>query len=282
MSKWAMIIDIAKCHNCRNCFITCKDEHTGNEFPGYAAPQPLHGHEWISISTRERGQAPMLDVVHLPTMCNQCDAAPCIAKSPGGAVYKRPDGIVIIDPAKAKGHRGIVDSCPYGAIWWNEELQLPQKYIFDAHLLDSGWKEPRAVQSCPTGAMRSIKVDDEALNRIVAEEQLQVLKPELGAKPRVFYKNLDRYTKSFVGGTVIANVGGGVDCVAGAAVTLLRDGRVVAELQSDDFGDFKFDGLPALGGTYEIRIEGEGYGPTKLAVNVTDSRYVGTILLPPQ
>ena len=36
-------------------------------------------------------------------------------------VYKRPDGIVIIDPAKAKGAKEILDSCPYNAIFWNEE-----------------------------------------------------------------------------------------------------------------------------------------------------------------
>lgn len=281
MSKWAMIIDIAKCHNCRNCFITCKDEHTGNDFPGYAAPQPLHGHEWISIATKERGEAPMLDVVHLPTMCNQCDAAPCVAKSADGAVYKRSDGIVIIDPVKAQGRRDIVDSCPYGAIWWNEERQLPQKYIFDAHLLDSGWKEPRAVQACPTGAMRSIKVDDEALNRIKAEEQLQVLKPELGAKPRVFYKNLERFTTWFVGGTVVAKVGDVIDCVSGADLTLLLDGQVVAASRSDDFGDFKFDGLPAHESTYEIRIAKDGYNPAEMSTNVSESHYIGTILLAP-
>lgn len=279
MSKWAMIIDIAKCHNCRNCFITCKDEHIGNEFPGYSAPQPLHGHEWISISTKERGQAPMLDVAHLPAMCNQCDAAPCVAKSPGGAVYKRPDGIVIIDPVKAKGHEEIVASCPYGAIWWNEELKLPQKYIFDAHLLDGGWKEPRAVQACPTGAMRSLKASDEALSQLQAQEKLEVLKPELGAKPRVFYKNLDRYTKWFVGGTIIAKADGIVDCVAGAAVSLARDGQVLQQTQSDDFGDFKFDGLPASENTYEISITKDGYVPATMSVVVSESRYVGTILL---
>jgi len=282
MSKWAMIIDIAKCHDCRNCFITCKDEHSGNDFPGYAAPQPLHGHEWISIKTKERGQAPMLDVVHLPTMCNQCGAAPCVAKSTNGAVYKRPDGIVIIDPVKAKGCKDVVDSCPYGAIWWNEALQLPQKYIFDAHLLDSGWKEPRAVQACPTGAMRSLKVDDETMTRMQAEEHLQVLKPELGAKPRVYYKNLDRFTKSFVGGTVIAKVGEVIDSVAGAAVTLLSDGQIVAASHSDDFGDFQIDGLPASESAYEIRVEKIGYSTATIAATIGESRYLGTILLNPQ
>ena len=40
--KWALFVDIAKCHNCRNCYVACKDEHVGNAYPGYAAPQPRH------------------------------------------------------------------------------------------------------------------------------------------------------------------------------------------------------------------------------------------------
>ena len=53
---------------------------------------------------------------------------------------KRDDGIVLIDPVKAKGRQDLVDACPYGHIWWNEELKVPQAWPFDAHLLDQGWQ----------------------------------------------------------------------------------------------------------------------------------------------
>ena len=62
----------------------------------------------------------MIDIAYVPTMCNHCDDAPCVAKG-GGAVKKRDDGIVLIDPEKAKGRKDLVDACPYGHIWWNEE-----------------------------------------------------------------------------------------------------------------------------------------------------------------
>ena len=32
-AKWNMVVDIARCDNCRNCFLATKDEHIGNEFP---------------------------------------------------------------------------------------------------------------------------------------------------------------------------------------------------------------------------------------------------------
>lgn len=277
--KWALFIDIAKCHNCRNCYVACKDEHVGNAFPGYAAPQPRHGHDWIAISTRERGEAPMVDVAHLPTMCNQCENAPCVAASPDGAVYQRPDGIVIIDPVKARGRREIVGSCPYGAIWWNEEEQLPQKWIFDAHLIDRGWKEPRCVQACPTGAMSSAKLDGSALAVRVANEGWNVLNPEYGTRPRVFYRNLQRYTACFVGGTVVAQVNGVQDCVSGAKVEIRNDAGIVASGRSDDFGEFKIDGLTEGSGAHDVIIRAEGYQDAGRTVSLGASRYLGVVCL---
>ncbi|GMU73298.1 MAG: oxidoreductase [Betaproteobacteria bacterium PRO3] len=278
-SKWALFVDVAKCHNCRNCFIACKDEHVGNAYPGYAAPQPRHGHEWIAISTRERGEAPMVDVAHLPTMCNHCEDAPCVTASPDGAVHRRSDGIVIIDPDKARGRRELVDTCPYGAIWWNEEAQLPQKWIFDAHLLDRGWSEPRCVQACPTGAMTSARLDDAALARRVADEGFEVLHPEYGTRPRVFYRNLQRYTACFVGGTLIARANDVDDCVAGAVVEVSKDGRVVASAKSDDFGEFKCDGLEEGSGAYEVVVRAEGFREVRAAVTLGTSRYLGVLRL---
>ena len=66
----------------------------------------------------------MVDAAHMPVMCNHCDHAPCIQAARDGAIDKS-DGIVIIDPQKAKGRKDLVQSCPYGAIWWNEELSFP-------------------------------------------------------------------------------------------------------------------------------------------------------------
>ena len=166
MKKWNLIVDVGRCHNSNNCFLSVADEYQRNEHPGYSAEMPLHGHRWIDVKKKERGQAPMVDVAYLPTMCMHCDDAPCIAAAEDDAIKKRDDGIVIIDPVKAKGQKHLVDSCPYGAIWWNAEKQLPQHWNFDAHLLDRGWAEPRCVQSCPTGALRSVMITDSEMEKL--------------------------------------------------------------------------------------------------------------------
>jgi nitrate reductase beta subunit len=210
-------------------------------------------------------------------MCNHCDNAPCLAKG-GDAVKKRADGIVIIDPDKAKGRKDLVESCPYGHIWWNEELQLPQIWPFDAHLLDQGWQQTRGQQACPTGAMRAIKVEDDEIARMARDESLEVMKPEAGTKPRVYYRNLWRYSKSFIGGSVATEANGVVDCVEGASVRLIKDGQTVARTATDNYGDFKFDKLDENSGRYTIEVM--ALGRTKmLDASLGASVFLGEIRL---
>jgi Fe-S-cluster-containing dehydrogenase component len=276
MKKWNLVVDVDNCTNCNMCVLAVADEYVDNDWPGYSAAMPKHGHRWINIERKERGMAPMVDVAFVPTMCQHCDDAPCIKAATNGAVTKREDGIVLIDPVKAKGQKQIVDACPYGAVWWNEEKQIPQAWTFDAHLLDQGWKEPRAAQVCPTAAIRSFKIEDGEMARLVKDEALSVLHPEHGTKPRVWYKNLHRYTEAFVGGTVARQVDGLTDCVEGVKVRLTKDGRTVAETVSDAFGDFKIDRLPVDSGAYRLEVSGAS---KPIDVTVGESVYVGTVMV---
>jgi Fe-S-cluster-containing dehydrogenase component len=277
MSKWNMIIDVAECTNCQLCALSAMDEYVGNEWPGVSAPMPRLGHRWIDILQKERGQAPMIDIAHVPTLCNHCDNAPCLAKG-GGAVSKRDDGIVIIDPVKAKGRKDLVESCPYGHIWWNEELQLPQIWPFDAHLLDQGWKQTRGQQACPTGAMKAVKIEDDEMARLARDENLEVLKPEAGTRPRVYYRNLWRYSKCFIGGSVAAEADGIVDCVEGASVRLIQNGATIASAMTDNYGDFKFDKLDEDSGHYTIEVSAHGRTKT-VEANLGASISLGEIRL---
>lgn len=259
MDKWNLIIDVAECSNCNNCVLAAKDELVGNDFVGYSAPHPAHGRGAIWIERTVRGRAPLVDATYVPKMCNHCDDAPCV-KAGGGAVTKRDDGIVLFDPVRAKGRRDLVSSCPYGAVVWNEEQQLPQTWFFDAHLLDTGAKVPRCVGVCPTRAIEAVKVSDDVMARRAQAERLRTLEPELGAKPRVYYKNLHRALHCFIAGSVTTTIDGRVECVEGAQVTLLRAGATAASASTDAFGDFKFDALPRQSGSYFVQVSHSMYG----------------------
>lgn len=278
MEKYAMIIDVEKCEDCNNCFLACKDEHVGNEWVGFSLSQPLHDHKWINIHRKERGQYPLIDVAYLPVPCMHCDSAPCIKASKNGAVTKRDDGIVLIDPEKSKGQKELVASCPYNAIWWNERKEVPQKCTFCAHLLESGWEEPRCVQACPTGALKFIKADEPEIERIAGTDESDILKPELNTRPRVYYNNLFRYEKCFVSGSIAIEKEGVVDCAERAKVTLKKDGSILEETTTDNFGDFKFDKLEENSGEYNIEITVEGYDKKTVDIVMKESISMETVL----
>jgi Fe-S-cluster-containing dehydrogenase component len=240
---------------------------------------PKHGHKWINILQKERGQLPMIDIAYVPTMCNHCDDAPCIKAAPDGTIRKRDDGIVLIDPEKAKGRKELVESCPYGHIWWNEELRLPQHWNFDAHLIDQDWGQTRGQQSCPTGAMRAICVEDSEMADMARDESLETMRTELGTRPRVYYRNLWRYSKCFIGGSVSADANGVVDCVEGAKVRLSKNGIRIAEAATDNYGDFKFDRLDESSGTYLIEITAADGAKKSIEVDLGSSMSLGEIRL---
>jgi Fe-S-cluster-containing dehydrogenase component len=277
MSKWNLVIKVGQCENCQNCVIAARDEHVGNDFPGYSAPASASAESAIRILRRVQGHSHMVETTYLPVMCNHCDDAPCMRVG-GEAVRKRADGIVIIDPVKARGRKDIVKSCPYKAIVWNEELQVPQTWIFDAHLLDEGWQHPRCEQACPTGVFETVKLDDAAMAERARREGLKVLRANLGTKPRVWYEGLERWESCFVGGSISARVEGIVECVAGAAVVLYSGDQKVAETISDAFGDFRFGGLANGSGMYRIEIH-HAHGHAMHECELGESVHLGEISL---
>lgn len=276
--KWNLIVDVTRCSNCNNCTMVMKDEYVGNDFPGYSAPQPLQGHEWLTISRHARGNGSMVDVTYVPRTCNHCDDGPCL-KAGGDVVTKRADGIVVIDPVKARGRRDLVQACPYGAVVWNEELQLPQHWTFDAHLIDAGWQQPRIAQACASGAIRVAHVGDDEMRDLAKKEELTVLKPELGTRPRVYYRGLELTSTDFLGGNVFTRAADGqAENVEDALVELTLAGdETPRRAATDAFGDFKFHGLVGRGSKYTIRAQKPGVGLVQQEGTLDGSRYLGAI-----
>ena len=176
------LIHADRCMGCHACQIGCKDEHCGNCWAPYAQEQPESGQFWMKVDQKERGQRPQVKVSYIPTPCQHCENAPCIAAGRDGAVYRRDDGLVIIDPVKARGQKQIVASCPYGKIFWNEGLEIPQKCTGCAHILDGDepLETPRCVDNCPVHVIEFGELDELDL------EGAEVLHPEYGTKPHVY------------------------------------------------------------------------------------------------
>ena len=278
MKTWRMIIDVARCIDCNDCALACKDEHAENGWPGYTLPQPRHGQRWIDIQRSERGQHPLVDVAYMPVLCMNCADAPCIPAS-GGAISRRDDGIVLIDQDKAKDNRHLLMACPYGQIWWNDAERTAQMCTFCAHLIDQGWKQTRCVQACPTGALQVEFIDDEAMERKVKAEGLEQLRPEFGARPQVYYKNLYRFNTCMLAGSVAVQKDGILDCLPGVEIALFHEGRQIAKTLTDTFGDFRFDRL-ASGKAYKVQIAAKGKETKTVSVEKMEKgSSLGTILI---
>ncbi|MCC6473593.1 MAG: carboxypeptidase regulatory-like domain-containing protein [Burkholderiales bacterium] len=266
MARYGMVVNLDRCIGCYNCQIACKDEHVGNDFPGVASAQPTFGQFWMALREDERMLSPTRIRVHYhPVMCQQCREAPCIEAAENGAAYRRPDGIVIFDPEKARGQEQIVSSCPYGVIYWNAEKNLPQKCTFCAHLLDDGWKEPRCVQTCPAGCLNFGDLDDpsSAASKLLVETGAEHWRPDYKAEPNVYYAGLPKPLLS--GRVLFADRN---EWAGEVAVTLTGAAGGERRSQTDCFGDFAFDRLAQ--GDYTVRFDAPGYATQSRAVRIGD------------
>ena len=215
----AFVVDLGKCNGCYACQLACKDETVGNEWPPYSKPQPDTGQFWLKMFEKTHGQVPKVRVEYRPQLCRHCGNAPCMDAAPD-AVYRREDGLVIIDPAKAAGHSELVDACPYGAIYWNDDLGLPQKCTGCAHLVDAG-ALPHCVDACATGALQFGEEEDLADLVAQATDEYDVE----GTASRVHYLNPFGL---FVSGEVWSKEDDLI--IEGAQVTLARFRRARRDL----------------------------------------------------
>ena len=267
-----MIIDLAICNGCYNCQVVCKDEHVANDWSPIAKPQPDTGQFWNKVHDNVRGTVPKVKITYEHSMCQHCEDAPCLEACSSKAIYRRDDGIVIIDPDKCRGNKMCMSACPYeNIIFYNDALNIAQKCTFCAHLIDKGWKDTRCSDACPTGAFTF--GDEEDLKHLIA--RAEPLKPGLSTKPRVFYLNLP---KKFIAGAVFDKEAD--ECAEGVTVKATNvDTGETATATTDSYGDFWLNDL--ADGKYTLLVEKVGFLPHKLGpVDVTEKdANVGDIAL---
>jgi Fe-S-cluster-containing dehydrogenase component len=246
MKKPGIAINSARCMACYACFMACKDEHCGWDTP-VSKSQPELGQYWMNIVEWERGDCERrIKTATVPTPCSHCDNPACMAVATDGAVYKRPDGIVIIDPVKSKGQRQIVDACPVGAGYWNEEEQIPQKCTMCAHLLDDpdypGF-EPRCVEACPNQALvfGDLGDPDSEISKLIAANKVTQLECLGDQTSSVVHLNIP---SAFLAGTVAYPKELEEVCIGAKVKITCQECGTTFETETNWAGDYEFEDLP--------------------------------------
>ena len=203
---WGYIVDTTKCIGCGRCAKACKLE---NEVP---FDEPVY-RTWVEryrdlkegemiIDSPNAGIDGFTDDIpeeeikksfYVPKICNHCEKAPCVQVCPVGATYMTNDGVVLVDYEYCIGCRYCIQACPYGARYFNMEKGTADKCTWCYHRITKGLS-PACVQACPVGARKfgDLKDPDSEVNKILDTERINILKPELGTKPKVYYLGLDR------------------------------------------------------------------------------------------
>ena len=78
---------------------------------------------------------------------------------------------------------------------------------------------------------------------------------------------------------MVAETDGVEDCVAGATVTLSKDGTEIGATLTDAFGEFKCDRLDPDSGSYQLTVEHPELGRASAEASLGESTYIGVLRL---
>lgn len=138
MSKKMLFFNVSRCLACYGCEVACKIEHHRSE--------GLRWIELITVGPQEIGGKIKMEFI--PMNCRHCEDPPCMAVCPiKGAIYKRNDGIVLLNAKRCIGCKLCIQVCPFGAMQFNVEKGVAEKCDLCVERVDRGL-EPYCAQSC--------------------------------------------------------------------------------------------------------------------------------------
>jgi len=142
--QFAMVIDSAKCIDCKGCVAACKVAN--------AVPEGQF-RNWIKSADAPVRPGPSNGKAKFqPGACMHCENPTCVAACPTGATYRDAEtGIVVIDESLCIGCGNCIPACPYDARFRNAVTRKADKCNYCPERRAAGLP-PACVDTCPTKA----------------------------------------------------------------------------------------------------------------------------------
>jgi anaerobic carbon-monoxide dehydrogenase iron sulfur subunit len=138
----SIFVNSERCVACKSCEIACALNRSSlnKRLPEaiYEAPSPL-SRVRVEDTDTDNG---------FPIQCRHCEDAPCLDACPAKALYREPEGLVLLHDERCIGCWMCVMVCPFGA-------PQPFRHFRKMIKCDSctGMDAPFCVESCPTRAL---------------------------------------------------------------------------------------------------------------------------------
>lgn len=176
-----IFIDPIKCTGCRSCELACAVEHSlGKNISSLVLEKP-RPHPRIRVITVD-------NLLYVPMRCQHCKEAPCMSICPTKALYRSPEGFVLLDPGKCIGCLMCTLACPFGHPRYDPETKTIIKCDFCINRIKEG-KLPACVEACPTGALKYGRLED--FLAMISEEKAKELITGMPAPGIVYVKPVE-------------------------------------------------------------------------------------------
>ena len=149
MARYGILLDLNRCTGCMTCVMACKEENLTR--PG------VWWNRVLELESESHNR-----ITYFRYACMHCDDPPCVPACPEHAIYKRPDGIVLIDHERCQGQGECMKACPYGVIDRNpDQHYFPGKEMPFESILDTHRRHPRGQASTCTMCVHRIELGKE-------------------------------------------------------------------------------------------------------------------------